>query len=1570
MPDYSLSGTGGDDTFVIAATGLSGAEVFRNGTDLGTFNNITQLNVSGLGGNDTITILNPAGGLFAPTSGITIDGGGQPGDALQVLGGVSNSGLYVPGATPDAGSILHFVNETQQVTVDAVSGTFTLTFNGVSTGSLAFNASAAAVQAALNGLASIGGQGGSVAVTQAGSTYTVTFGGTMSEEDENQMIATGAGGAAATVTTLIDGGTQNISFTGLAPVTDTVIEPFFQVYGTQGADTISVADGPFVFGGTQTTTVSSPTFESVSFGNKTTVAIAGNGGTDSISFNNPTLASGLTTLNVAGVDTVTQTGALNVPNLSISANGNVTLNNSGNNVGTLAATAGGTFSFSDASPLSIGTVGAIVGITAINHGITITADNLDVQQQINAGVIAGTVTLQSQTAGRVIDLGGADTVGHLGLTDAELDHVTATSLRVGNSSAGTISISAPITPALTSQLELTTGADIQTNNVVFPDIGVARLAMTAGTGIGVTGLAHINTNVGNLEAQTTTGGIDITNFGPLVIGSVTPTLQGLKVVTSGDIKVVNSGGDIVLDDTSGPQSVTGGASSGNVLLWALGAHDVTANIVDNGAIFAPHGNASIVAGRDILLGTLFNSGNYVLADGQVTLDAGRDITIDGASLVISDDFSHNTGGSVFATAGQNLAISNAHGNSAFVGAGGSAAGAVTLTAGANDFVAVTPAGNAVVSLSGDVTINADRVLIDPTSGILASTPGRGVTIQPVSADWAVNLGSTSDAAANTLELSDAELDRVSTLRLRIGSASSTGDVTLTSQITADGHYDTMSLRSGGAILDGTAAEQTDITVNKLALQAATGIGSGGAGDIDTAVSNVVFGAGGDVSIFNTGALTITPIDGLAAANSGGAADVIVAGGALTVAGNVTAGINVLLQTQDTAAAGEDLTVLGGVTVQSTAAPIQLVAGDNLTLQAGSTMQTASNIQAQVDFTGGDPGVGGTGTFNGTLIGSPIDFFGQADNDILIGSAANEVFHGGTGADTMQGGGGSDTYFVDNAGDVVTEGANAGTDTVNSSINYALPANVEGLVLLGSSDLQGYGNGLVNTVIGNSGNNLIDGGIGADTMVGLGGSDSYFVDNAGDVATESGNAGSDTVYSTVNYTLSANIENLVIQGSADLQGYGNGLVNAIFGNTGSNLIDGGGGADSMTGGAGNDTYFVDNIADSAFENANEGNDTVFASVDYTLSANVENLIMQGSADLQGYGNGLANVIYGNSGNNLINGGGGPDLMVGGAGNDTYFFDNIADSAFENTSEGNDTVFVSVNYGLAADVENLIIQGSADLQGYGSNQANVIYGNSGNNLINAGGGIDLMVGGAGNDTYFVDDPGDSCFEVPGQGNDAVFAFCNYGLAADVETLVLQSSADYQGYGNNQVNTLYGNSGNNLLNGGGGADAMQGGAGNDTYFVDNVGDVVFESANEGSGDTVLSGVSYTLTANVEALVLQGAGNLNGTGNGIANSLFGNTGDNTLDGGGSSDQLTGNAGNDTFVFRPVEGNGDTIADFAGNGLGVGDSLQFVGYGGGATFTNIDTTHWQVNYNGGSSHDIITFSNSPTIDPTDFGFF
>jgi Ca2+-binding RTX toxin-like protein len=245
---------------------------------------------------------------------------------------------------------------------------------------------------------------------------------------------------------------------------------------------------------------------------------------------------------------------------------------------------------------------------------------------------------------------------------------------------------------------------------------------------------------------------------------------------------------------------------------------------------------------------------------------------------------------------------------------------------------------------------------------------------------------------------------------------------------------------------------------------------------------------------------------------------------------------------------------------------------------------------------------------------------------------------------------------------------------------------------------------------------------------------------------------------------------------------------------------------------------------------------------------------------------------------------------------------------------------------------------------------------------------MVGGTGNDTYFADNASDSAFESAGEGTDAVFAGTHYGLAAHVETLVLQGVADLQGYGSGQANTLHGNSGNNLLNGGAGADTMYGGLGDDTYFVDDGFDQAIENFGQGT-DAVFASVHFILSANVETLVQQGSADLGGTGNALANGIHGNSGNNTLDGQGAADVLTGNAGNDTFVFNVGQGNGDTVVDFAGNAAGAGDSLQFIGYGGGATFTNIDLTHWQVNYNGGASHDVITFMNGALIDASDYVF-
>ena len=114
---------------------------------------------------------------------------------------------------------------------------------------------------------------------------------------------------------------------------------------------------------------------------------------------------------------------------------------------------------------------------------------------------------------------------------------------------------------------------------------------------------------------------------------------------------------------------------------------------------------------------------------------------------------------------------------------------------------------------------------------------------------------------------------------------------------------------------------------------------------------------------------------------------------------------------------------------------------------------------------------------------------------------------------------------------------------------------------------------------------------------------------------------------------------------------------LDGGIGDDSLDGGTGNDVMRGGLGNDSYVVDSMLDTVIENAGEGTDTVTASTHYRMTANVENLALQGDATtpLQGYGNELANHLTGSAGTNLLNGLGGADTMAGGLGNDVYFVD---------------------------------------------------------------------------------------------------------------------------------------------------------------------------------------------------------------------------------------------------------------------------------------------------------------------------
>ena len=191
---------------------------------------------------------------------------------------------------------------------------------------------------------------------------------------------------------------------------------------------------------------------------------------------------------------------------------------------------------------------------------------------------------------------------------------------------------------------------------------------------------------------------------------------------------------------------------------------------------------------------------------------------------------------------------------------------------------------------------------------------------------------------------------------------------------------------------------------------------------------------------------------------------------------------------------------------------------------------------------------------------------------VTGTSAANTLNGSTGAELMIGLAGNDTYLVNNAGDLVLENLNEGTDLVNASVSHTLGANVENITLTGSSAINATGNALDNVLTGNSGVNVLTGGAGNDT----------YVAGAGDTIVEALNGGTDTVQIGITHTLAANVENLTLTGTSAINGTGNtdanvlagnSGVNTLTGNAGNDTLDGKAGADSLVGGAGNDTYWL-------------------------------------------------------------------------------------------------------------------------------------------------------------------------------------------------------------------------------------------------------------------------------------------------------------------------------------------------------------------------------------------------------------
>jgi VCBS repeat-containing protein len=913
---------------------------------------------------------------------------------------------------------------------------------------------------------------------------------------------------------------------------------------------------------------------------------------------------------------------------------------------------------------------------------------------------------------------GADTMaGGIGDDTYVVDNVGDVVTEAVN--AGTDTVQSSITYTLTDNVE--------------------NLTLTGTANIDGTGNELNNVITGNSGANNLFGGAgdDILDGG---VGA--DTLQG---GTGDDTYIVDNVGDVVVENAGeGTDTVqssvnyTLSANVENLTLTGAGSINGTGNALDN-VITGNGGNNTLsgLDGNDTLIG---NAGNDIL-DGGTGADnlqggTGNDTyVVDNAGDVVTEGLNAGTDtvqSSIDYTLTANVenltltGTDNLHGtgntlNNVIIGNSGdntvdAAEGADTVNAGAgNDIV---HGGDGNDSLFGEA--GNDQLFGDAGNDLLDGGVGADRMEGGIGDDTYV----VDDAGDLVIEGSNAGTDLVQ----------SSITYTLTDNV------ENLTLTGTGNI-DGTGNE-LDNVIN----------GNTGANVLDGR-------AGNDTLNGNTGNDTLIGGDGNDTLN-GDAGDDQLSGDAGNDVLNGGVGADTMR-----GGTGDDTFVVdnaGDVVVEN--------AGEGTdTVQSSITYTLTQNVE-NLTLTGAS-NIDGTGNaLDNVITGNAANntLNGLDGNDTLVGNAGNDILDGGTGADNMQGGTGNDTYVVDNAGDVVSEGLNAGTDTVLASIDYTLTANVENLTLTGTDNLHGTGNALNNVITGNSGANVIDGGAGTDTMAGGAGDDTYIVDATADVVVEAANGGTDTVYASAHYTLSANVENLVLTGTAAINGTGNAQDNTITGNAGNNVLsgmagndvisggagndqlDGGTGADTMQGGTGDDTYIVDDAGDTVVENAGEGVDTVMSSISHKLTANVENLTLTGSANIDGTGNAQDNVITGNSGNNVLDGQGGNDTLIGGAGDDTYVVD-AGDTVIEAAGAGIDTVQSATSFTLGANVENLVLTGSGNLDGTGNGLNNDIRGNDGANVLSGGAGADTLTGGAGDDT--LDGGADNDTLIGGAGDDVM-------------------------------------------------------------------------------------------------------------------------------------------------------------------------------------------------------------------------
>ena len=625
------------------------------------------------------------------------------------------------------------------------------------------------------------------------------------------------------------------------------------------------------------------------------------------------------------------------------------------------------------------------------------------------------------------------------------------------------------------------------------------------------------------------------------------------------------------------------------------------------------------------------------------------------------------------------------------------------------------------------------------------------------------------------------------------------------------------------------------------------------------------------------------------------------------------------------------------------------------LSPGARIEIISIFNAGVSFVGNDFAQQIEGSLFDGLLDGGRNTSEPGRGDTLIGNGGNDIFVVRNPNDVLvDSDGGADIAFID-AASLQAAGQAVATFTLAAGViietlSAATHSGTEALVLTG--------NGSTQTIIGNFGNNTLNGGgDGDDTLIGLDGDDTYVIGGLGNI-TIIDSAGTDTISFALGvaptFILNAGASIDVINLSANVnQVFGNEFAQRINGAAGDfdETLDGGGGADTLAGGGGEDDYFVDSADDVIIESGFAANG-VTPTVDvvqfngttggYALAdgVNVDRLLAGAAGNVFLVGNSSSQQIVGNNGNNILNGAAGAsgagDTLYGGGGGDIYRVYSAADVVSEEIYDfatrsgvagtdagGVDTIFTSSSYSLATAfgvVETLsVADHSSTTTGIvltGNVADNQIIGNMAANTLVGGGGADTLIGLGGDDFYIlesIDDllgQADIVLEAVGGGFDTItFAGAAgepfvLGAGSELEVLRLGGGLALI-TGNEFGQTIYGTDRplSETLIGGGGADTLVGGAGSDVYRVDSADDVIIETGLAPNG----------FTQTFDLVVFEG------TIGGYALAEDVAIDDLRADAATGDVYLIGNSGAQLIIGN----NGNNILDGGGGPAGLGDTLR-----------------------------------------------